>query len=119
MSKYVAIVQGIYFIATGVWPLISLDTFQKVTGPKRDIWLVKTVGVVISVIGAAVLMAGVHGEYTPAIILLAVVSALGLALIDIFYVMKRVIDPIYLGDALIETVLIAWWAAKLAQLAEL
>lgn len=115
MSNDVAFVQGAYFLVTGVWPLVSIGTFQEVTGRKTDIWLVKTVGVVLAAIGAALVIAGVHEDFTPAIILLAVGSALVLACIDIVYVMKRVIAPVYLGDAVIQTVLIAWWAARLAE----
>ena len=29
-------VQGLYCLITGVWPLVSIDTFQAVTGPKTD-----------------------------------------------------------------------------------
>ena len=28
--------QGLYYLATGVWPLVSLDTFMQVTGPKTE-----------------------------------------------------------------------------------
>lgn len=48
----VALVQGIYFFVTGVWPLISTNTFQMVTDPKTDLWLVKTVGIILATIGA-------------------------------------------------------------------
>jgi hypothetical protein len=43
--------QGIFYALTGFWPLISRRTFEKVTGPKHDFWLVNTVGVVIGTIG--------------------------------------------------------------------
>ncbi len=36
--------QGLYYTVSGLWPLISLRTFTLVTGPKVDLWLVKTVG---------------------------------------------------------------------------
>lgn len=116
MINSVAIVQGSYFLFTGVWPLVSIGTFQEATGPKTDLWLVQTVGVAVAAMGAALVVAGMKNDFTPAIILLGVVSALGLACIDIFYVMKRVIAPVYLGDAVIQTLLIAWWAAALAEM---
>ena len=28
--------QGLYFLTTGVWPIVSVDTFQRVTGRKSD-----------------------------------------------------------------------------------
>ena len=116
MLNSVAFVQGVYFMFTGGWPLVSVDTFVEATGPKTDIWLVKAVGVAVAAMGAALLVAGMRSDFTPAIILLGVGSALGLACIDIFYVMKRVIAPVYLGDAVIQTVLISWWAATLAEM---
>ena len=49
------VVQGVYFLLTGVWPLLSIRTFEAVTGPKVDRWLVKTVGLLVAVIGASLL----------------------------------------------------------------
>src|SRR5436190_16506029 len=61
-------IQGIYYLVTGVWPLVSIDTFLAVTGPKTDHlqsphpalidhWLVMTAGVLITAIGLALLTA--------------------------------------------------------------
>ena len=116
MINSVALVQGSYFLFTGVWPLVSIGTFQEATGPKNDLWLVKTVGVVVAAIGAALVIAGMKSDFTPAIIFLGVASALGMACIDIFYVKQRVIAPVYLGDAIIQALLISWWAAALAEM---
>lgn len=55
-----ALIQAAYFILTGVWPLVNMDTFQKATGPKLDHWLVKTVGVLITVIGVTLGVAGLR-----------------------------------------------------------
>ena len=51
MLLKLALLQGIFYVATGVWPLIDIVSFQVVTGPKTDLWLVKTVGVLVTVIG--------------------------------------------------------------------
>jgi len=110
MEHPVAFVQGIYFFVTGIWPLFSMSTFLKVTGPKTDLWLVKTVGVILSVIGLVLAFASRVHEVNLSIALLAIGSSLGLALVEFIYVAKRVISPIYLGDAFIELALIAWWA---------
>ena len=42
--------QAVYFLLTGIWPLLSIRTFQMVTGRKTDTWLVKTVGVLVAVL---------------------------------------------------------------------
>jgi hypothetical protein len=61
----VYISQGFFYLATGLWPFISASSFQKVTGPKTDFWLVKTVGVLVSVIGGALISAGLRGKQNP------------------------------------------------------
>jgi hypothetical protein len=111
LLRYLAPAHALYYITTGLWPLFSIDTFQKVTGPKADTWLVKTVGVLVTVIGAVIGMAGRRptGEPQPEIATLAVGSALGLAGIDVVYVAKRRIRPVYLLDALAEVLLAGAW----------
>ena len=47
--------QGIYYVATGLWPILNMRSFEMVTGPKRDKWLVKTVGALITAIGSTLL----------------------------------------------------------------
>ena len=109
-ARLVALAQGVYYLFTGIWPLVSIRTFQLVTGPKVDLWLVKTVGVIVGVIGGVLMMAGLRRERAPEIPVLAVGSAAGLAAIDVVYVARRRIAPIYLLDAAGELLLIAWWA---------
>ena len=51
------VAQGVYFLLTGIWPLLSMRTFEAVTGPKVDRRLVKTVGVLVAVIGSKIYLA--------------------------------------------------------------
>src|SRR5207245_10216197 len=106
---YLSLAQGTYYLMTGVWPLISMRTFEAVTGPKTDHWLVKTIGVLVAVIGAVLLLAGFRSQFNLEIVVLAVASALGLTGIDIWYVARKVIPPIYLLDAVAELLLVALW----------
>lgn len=115
MMDTLAILQGSYFLITGVWPLFSIRTFQMVTGPKHDLWLVKTVGVTIAAIGAPLILAGTRGEVPPSVALLAVGSAAGLGAIDVIYALKKVISPVYLLDAAVETILVIWWGVLVKQ----
>jgi len=55
--------QGAYYTATGIWPWISLKTFELVTGPKVDDWLVHTVGALAAAIGATLLVARIRRGY--------------------------------------------------------
>jgi hypothetical protein len=52
MTTWIARVQGWFYLLTGLWAILDIDSFQRVTGPKVDLWLVKTVGVLVIVIGA-------------------------------------------------------------------
>lgn len=113
MEYLVALVQGIYFFVTGVWPLLSMKTFLMVTGPKTDLWLVKTVGMILAVIGAVLILAQVNAEINTSIIVLAIGSAISLAIVEVIYVAKRVISPIYLADAVAELILVAWWGLSI------
>jgi fatty acid desaturase len=108
-------VQGVYFFITGIWPLVDIESFQWVTGPKTDLWLVRTVGVLIAVIAAAILLAAWRKNVSPEIKLLAIGSAAGLTAIDVIYVSLDVIAPIYLLDAAAEVVLILLWGATLGE----
>src|SRR5437868_8374523 len=109
---YLSLAHSAYYLITGVWPLVSISTFQKVTGPKTDAWLVKTVGVLVSIIGAVIGLAARRGNTGPEVKILAVGSALGLAGIDVVYVAQRRIAPIYLLDALAEVLLAGGWMAS-------
>ena len=109
-TAVVALIQGAFYVATGVWALVDLDSFMAVTGPKTDHWLVKTVGVLVTVIGAVLLLAWRSGRVTGEVVLLAVGSALALAAIDVIYVSNGTISPIYLLDAAAEVALAGGWA---------
>lgn len=110
LARYVAIGQAVFYVATGVWSLVGIRSFQKVTGPKADIWLVKTVGVLVTVIGGVLGLAGYRRRLSPEVTLLAVGSAAGLTAIDVVYVARKRIRPVYLLDAAAETGLIGLWA---------
>lgn len=110
-DRAVALGQGVFYVATGIWPILSLRTFEAVTGPKADGWLVKTAGVLITAIGAGLTSAGLRGRVTPEMKLVAVGAAAGLTAIDVVYVRRGRIAPVYLLDAVAEVGLIGAWAA--------
>jgi hypothetical protein len=111
LERGTAIAQGAYFVVTGVWPMLSLRTFELVTGPKVDGWLVKTVGLLVTAVGGPLLFGACSGRLPLELRLVAVGSATGLALVDIMYVQRRRIAPVYLLDALAQAVFLAGWCA--------
>jgi hypothetical protein len=108
-APIVALVQGVFYAGTGLWALVDLDSFMAVTGPKTDRWLVKTVGILVTVIGGVLLLAWRRGVVPPEVVLLGVGSALSLATIDVVYVSNGTISPIYLLDAAAEVALALAW----------
>ena len=111
--KILAISHSIIYLITGLWPLVSINSFQKITGPKVDLWLVKTVGILTAVIGFTVGAAGIKREKgSPELRMVAAGGAAGLAGIDLIYVMRKRISPVYLLDALAEAGLIAGWVLE-------
>lgn len=108
-------IQAFYFLVTGLWPLLEIRSFQKISGPKTDLWLVKTVGVLISVIGGVIAAAGMRGRITPEVAGLAMGSSAGLAVIDVYYSSRGHISRVYLLDALAEVAIIVAWGIGLRQ----
>ncbi|HKG56574.1 MAG TPA: hypothetical protein VKA85_04960 [Candidatus Limnocylindrales bacterium] len=109
-TRLVALAQGTYYLASGLWPIVSIRTFEKVTGPKVDDWLVKTVGALAAAIGCVLVVRAASSDAPPDP-LLGTASAAAFAAVDVNYVARRRISPIYLADAVAEVALIAGWVA--------
>lgn len=102
--------QGAYFVAAGLWPLLNRRSFEAVTGRKHDYWLMRTVGMLIGVIGASLLRAFGTDKVSPEAKWLAMGSALGLGALSGGYALKGRISKLYLLDAAIELCWVgAWW----------
>ena len=106
-APLLALVQGVFYTATGLWSLVDLDSFMAVTGPKTDHWLVKTVGLLIAVIGASLLAAAARPSRGSKI--LGAGSAAALGGVDVVYALKGRISKIYLADAVVEALLVGLW----------
>jgi hypothetical protein len=98
----VIFLQGIYFIITGMWPLLHIHSFLAVTGDKTDIWLVKMVGLLAATIGIYL----IYSVRQQPAKLLGILSAFSFGMIDVYYVYRNTISPIYLVDAFIELILL-------------
>jgi hypothetical protein len=107
--NWIGMVQAGFYIFTGVWPFVSLRTFLAVTGPKTDIWLVKTVAALIVVLGAALMIGSMGPETQLVTVSLGLLSPLALAAVDIYYVLRGTISKIYLADAAVEVAFLLYW----------
>ena len=109
-ARRVAALQATYYLATGVWPLVHRRSFERITGAKTDFWLAQTVGVTVVAIGAGLAeTAARKRQVPPELRTIACATAAGLALVDVYFVIRRRIAPIYLADAAVEAALLARW----------
>lgn len=91
-------------MTTGIWPVLHMRSFEAVTGPKRERWLVKTMGLFIAAVGVAL-------GTTRDVRVLGITTAAALCACDVVYAGKRRISPVYLLDAVVEGALVAGWIA--------
>ena len=105
----IASLQGAYFLATGIWPLVSRRTFEQVTGPKVDFWLAQTVGVLVANIGTVLLLGARHRRVGAPLEILGASSAAWLGAIDVIFSLRGRIAKTYLLDAAVEALILAGW----------
>jgi anti-sigma-K factor RskA len=102
-------VQGVYILVTALWALVDIDSFMWVSGPKTDIWLVKTVAVVLVSIGLALLFAVRERQPPLSIKVLGLTNAAGLAVIDFYYTSNGTIKWVYAADGVLQVFIIIAW----------
>jgi hypothetical protein len=104
--------QGVFYVATGLWPIVSLKSFEAVTGPKADGWLVKTTGGLIAVVGAVLVSASLRREPPREVVLLGKLGAAVLGFASGWYSLKGRIAKVYLLDAATEAAIVAAYGAQ-------
>ena len=106
--RMMAVGQGIALVGLGTWPIVSMSTFERVTGPKHDDWLVRTVGGLCIAIGTGL----VAGRDRPTVVRpLGIASAATFLAADVIGYRTGRLRAVYLMDAVAEGALIAGWVA--------
>ena len=111
MSGAVRLAQGSFYLVTGIWPLFGIRSFQRVTGPKTDLWLVRTVGLLTAVVGSVLLLPGEDERRIHARALGAGTAA-ALGGIDLTYVANGTISGVYLLDAAAQLAFLVRWKSQ-------
>lgn len=93
----VFLAQGLYFIVTGIWPLLNMASFITATGPKQDTWLVEMVGLLSASIGLTFIVSSLRRRPLP--VLLGYAVAISFLAMDVIYVASGEMSRIYLVDA--------------------
>jgi hypothetical protein len=109
MYRIWLILQTFYYLITSIWALVDIRSFMRITGPKTDLWLVKTVAVLLLAISFSFIASLKFRSYEVSVITLAVSCCLLLICIDCFYVWKGTISKVYLLDAVAELCLLIGW----------
>lgn len=102
-------IQGFYFLITGIWPLVSIETFLAITGPKEDVWLIHVIGLLIIAIGSSMLTATRDKRRNLSTLILGLLSSFGLFLADVVFHYKGIISEVYLLDAVVEFGFFVFW----------
>ncbi|HEU5077663.1 MAG TPA: hypothetical protein VFT72_00525 [Opitutaceae bacterium] len=108
-TRLLCALQGGFYLLTGIWPVLSGYTFQRVTGFKADFWLAQTVGLLLAMSGLVMIVAARARRITPEIALLAAGEAVLLAIVDIYCVGQPHTTRVYLIDAAAEIILVLAW----------
>lgn len=108
-AKTLARAHGAFNVASGLWPLLHMPSFELVSGPKADRWLVRTVAGLLVGNGAVQLNAPGSAERVAQARRLGLSTAATLLAIDVVYVARGRISRVYLVDAAIEAAWVAAW----------
>lgn len=99
-----------YLIASGVWPLVHRRSFEAVTGPKRDFWLVRTVGGLAAACGATLATAVVRNTRSTEVQVLAAAQAIAFSAADVYAATRK--SRVYLGDVAVQALCLPAWLVR-------
>ncbi|HET9624594.1 MAG TPA: FAD-dependent oxidoreductase [Kofleriaceae bacterium] len=101
--------QGAYYVASGLWPVVSLRSYEALAGRERHGWFVRAVGGAVAAIGAALLRDDTTTPRRTRRIGIAAALALGAASLGI--ALNRRKKAVYLVDAAVQAGFAAAWLA--------
>src|SRR2546421_4719798 len=105
----VALAQIAYWTFGALWPLINIHSFEKITGHKREDWLVRTVALMmLSVVVSLDTMRRTRRD-DAAMRVLGATSTAALGGVALVGPLVGRISPVYLMDALVDAALFVGW----------
>ena len=106
---FAAFAQGFFCLVIGLWPVVSFQSFQSLTGQKPDHWALTLAGLLLAGIGASMLIAAVRRDIAFEVFVIGLVTALSLVATDVIFVVERSLPAVYLLDAVAESLFVALW----------
>lgn len=108
--------QGAYNLFGGLWPLLHMRSFEAITGPKDDSWLVRTVAGILVVVGVVLLRDAFRGHVAQSVRFMAAGISTVLAIVAIVSSLAGFISWLYFFDGLIHLAFaLAWMLGTLLQ----
>src|SRR3990170_7201879 len=104
-----SMIQGSYTLLTAFWALVDIQSFMGVTGPKTDVWVVKTVAVLLLPIGFCFLWGLYFNTDRLLVTFIGIMSSAGLAFIDFHYTINGTIKWIYQADGFLQIFFLLVW----------
>lgn len=101
MITAVLILQGVFYVVTGLWPFVHLASFVAVVGPKPDLFQLHVTAGLIVAIGLVLLLGARRPDRSAAA--LGILSALTFIALDVAY--DPILRPIYWLDAAAEALI--------------
>ena len=98
--------QSAYYLVTGALPFVSMRAFEAVTGPKRDHWLVRTVGLLALGFGGVLARDAVRRRPDPVV---GIAGAVPFAVASLWYGGTGRISRVYLLDGALEAAFVGAW----------
>jgi hypothetical protein len=106
----VAILHGAYLVVGGLWPILDLEGFGRVTPPKLEGWLPKAVGACMANVGIALGAAGLRGKVARELRILGASTALSFAAMDFWHAgPRRRISRVYMLKGITQLAFAAAW----------
>jgi hypothetical protein len=104
--RSLAATQSAYYLVTGAMPFVSMRAFEAVTGPKRDHWLVRTVGLLALGFGGVLARDAARRRPDP---IVGIAGAVPFAAASLWYGGTGRISRIYLLDGVLEAGFVVAW----------
>jgi hypothetical protein len=107
--------QSVFITLVALWALLDIESFMWVTGPKTDIWLVKTVSVLGLCVGITLLASYFYREITRPVLCLTLCTPLGFTFLDVYYYLQGTIKWTYLIDAGLQLIILIGYVIILSR----
>jgi len=107
--RIIPLIQAVYFLITAVWPLVHLTSFLAVTGDKKEIWLLETVSILLLPYCLILIHLAFTSENNVIMPIAALLSSLGLGVIEIYYFLNGTIKWVYAVDSILQFIFVFYW----------